>query len=121
MLVAIRMSQTCEMPSTFTHCGVSSVMPWITVDRAFGGVHGVGSPPELVERRKLHGRPHAADRIPAARDPLGNAELFLDRGILFRMHLLDLPDRDERSAELVIDEDHALQGGAVVALRQRIV
>ena len=27
-LVAIRMSQTCVMPSTLVHCGVSSVMPW---------------------------------------------------------------------------------------------
>ncbi len=28
--MAIRMSQTWEMPSTLVHCGVNSVMPWMT-------------------------------------------------------------------------------------------
>ena len=115
-LVAIRMSQTWEMPSTFAHCGVSSVMPWMMSTGPRAVVMRENAAAELVEGPDAQGLADAADRLARPQHPLADAEHLFKLAVVFRPHLADQPIGEKGPPQVVVKQSDQLQRGAAVGL-----
>ena len=112
-LVAIRMSQTCVMPSTLVHWGVSSVMPWTMSIGPFAGHHREDAAAEFVERLNANRLANHFDRRAAAGHALVNGKLLIDLPVVLLANLADQPLGEKRAAQIVVQEKDVLDRAAV--------
>ena len=112
-LVAIRMSQTCEMPSTLVHWGVSTVMAWTTSTKPRTVLIVIDAAAKFVERPDPHRLADASNRRAGAKHPLSNGELLIELPILFLTDLAHQTIGKIGPPQIVVQEDNQLQRVAI--------
>ncbi len=112
-LVAIRMSQACEMPSTLVNCGVSSVMAWTTSTKPRAVSIVKMRTPNSSNAPDVYRLADAADRQARVKHPLTPRKFLVEFPILFRADLARQTIGEIGPPQIVVQEDDQLQRAAI--------